>query len=93
MTQTITDLHVYLRSIREGERTSLSVLAGLTPAGLRLEAHALAILSSWEQARQEIALPHGYQTLFRLGGPVSLWSSLLRPWLSSMRERAPEAAR
>lgn len=33
MTQTITDLHVYLRSIREGERTSLSVLAGLTPAG------------------------------------------------------------
>ncbi|QEA13248.1 methyltransferase domain-containing protein [Comamonas flocculans] len=33
MTQTITDLHVYLRSIREGERTSLSVLAGLTPEG------------------------------------------------------------
>jgi len=33
MTQTITDLHVYLRSIREGERTSTSVLAGLTPAG------------------------------------------------------------
>jgi len=33
MTQTITDLHVYLRSIREGERTSLSVLADLTPPG------------------------------------------------------------
>lgn len=33
MTQTITDLHVYLRSIREGERTSLSVLASLTPPG------------------------------------------------------------
>lgn len=66
--------------------------ADLTPAGLRLEAHALAILSSWEQARQEIALPQGYQTVFRLGGPASLWSSLLRPWLSSMRERAPDVA-
>lgn len=33
MTQTITDLHVYLRSIREGERTSLSVLASLAPPG------------------------------------------------------------
>lgn len=66
--------------------------AGLTAAGLRLEAHALAILSSWEQARQEIALPQGYQTMFRLGGPVSLWSSLLRPWLSSMRERMPDVA-
>lgn len=66
--------------------------AGLTPAGLRLEAHALAILSSWEQARQDIALPQGYQTMFRLGGPVSLWSSLLRPWLSSMREHAPDVA-
>lgn len=66
--------------------------ADLTPAGVRLEAHALAILSSWEQARQEIALPQGYQTIFRLGGPASLWSSLLRPWLSSMRERAPDVA-
>src|SRR5689334_13269129 len=66
--------------------------AGLTPAGFRLEAHALAILSSWEQARQEIALPQGYQTLFRFGGPVSLWSTLLRPWLAAMRERAPDAA-
>lgn len=66
--------------------------ADLTPAGIRLEAHALAILSSWEQARQEIALPQGYQTIFRLGGPASLWSSLLRPWLSSMRERAPDVA-
>lgn len=32
MTQRIGDPHVYLREIREDERTSLSVLAGLTPA-------------------------------------------------------------
>ncbi|AVO48758.1 glycosyl transferase family 2 [Melaminivora suipulveris] len=33
MTQNIEDLHVYLRSIRSGERTSLSVLAGLVAPG------------------------------------------------------------
>ncbi|PWW43735.1 methionine biosynthesis protein MetW [Melaminivora alkalimesophila] len=33
MTQNIEDLHVYLRSIRPGERTSLSVLAGLVHEG------------------------------------------------------------
>ena len=33
MTQTIEDLHVYLRSIRPDERTSLSVLAGLVHEG------------------------------------------------------------
>ena len=33
MTQSIEDLHVYLRSIRPDERTSLSVLAGMVPEG------------------------------------------------------------
>ena len=33
MTQTIEDLHVYLRSIRPDERTSLSVLASLVHEG------------------------------------------------------------
>ncbi len=36
MTQSIDDLHVYLRTIREGERTSLSVLASLVPQGARV---------------------------------------------------------
>ena len=36
MTQSIDDLHVYLRTIREGERTSLLVLAGLVPPGARV---------------------------------------------------------
>ncbi|MFO1233108.1 MAG: methyltransferase domain-containing protein, partial [Paenacidovorax caeni] len=33
MTQSIEDLHVYLRSIRPDEHTSLSVLAGMVPEG------------------------------------------------------------
>jgi cyclopropane fatty-acyl-phospholipid synthase-like methyltransferase len=33
MTNSIDDLHVYLRSIAEGERTSLSVLASLIQRG------------------------------------------------------------
>ncbi|RYE39489.1 MAG: methyltransferase domain-containing protein, partial [Hyphomicrobiales bacterium] len=33
MTQTIEDLHVYLRTVRQNERTSLSVLAGLVNEG------------------------------------------------------------
>ncbi|RID98619.1 methyltransferase domain-containing protein [Simplicispira hankyongi] len=36
MTQSIDDLHVYLRTIQEGERTSLSVLASLVPEGARV---------------------------------------------------------
>ena len=33
MTQSIEDLHVYLRSIKPGERTSLSVLASMIADG------------------------------------------------------------
>ena len=36
MTQSIDDLHVYLRTIQAGERTSLSVLASLIPEGSRV---------------------------------------------------------
>ncbi|MFI8618133.1 methyltransferase domain-containing protein [Acidovorax sp. NPDC077693] len=36
MTQTIEDLHVYLRSIRPEERTSLSTLAEMIPAGSKV---------------------------------------------------------
>jgi GT2 family glycosyltransferase/2-polyprenyl-3-methyl-5-hydroxy-6-metoxy-1,4-benzoquinol methylase/glycosyltransferase involved in cell wall biosynthesis len=36
MTQTIEDLHVYLRSVRADERTSLSVLANMVPQGAKV---------------------------------------------------------
>ena len=36
MTQTIEDLHVYLRSVRADERTSLSVLADMVPQGAQV---------------------------------------------------------
>jgi GT2 family glycosyltransferase/2-polyprenyl-3-methyl-5-hydroxy-6-metoxy-1,4-benzoquinol methylase/glycosyltransferase involved in cell wall biosynthesis len=36
MTQTIEDLHVYLRSVRPDERTSLSVLASMVPQGAKV---------------------------------------------------------
>ncbi|RAZ88820.1 LysR family transcriptional regulator [Mesorhizobium hawassense] len=64
----------------------------MTDAGKHLEPHARSIVHSWQEAKREIALPPGYKTILRLGGPSSLWYTLMRPWVSYMREHASDVA-
>ena len=63
-----------------------------TPAGHALQPHARRIVQTWEQARQQVALPAGFHDIFRLGGPVGLWDGVITRWIAWMREHAPAVA-
>ena len=67
---------------------------GATPtaAGLRFEYYALTLLRVWEQARQEVALSEGFETVLSVGGQISLWDRLLLKWIPWMRKSLPDVA-
>lgn len=64
----------------------------LTGAGRQLLPLAAAITRTWEQARQDIAVPEGYEHLLRLTAPAYLWDPIVMPWLKWMRSERPEVA-
>jgi DNA-binding transcriptional LysR family regulator len=64
----------------------------LTQAGKQFLPHASSITRTWEQARQDIAVPEGYEHLLRLTAPSYLWDSLVTPWIQWMRARRPNVA-
>ncbi|MGC4085516.1 MAG: LysR family transcriptional regulator [Vicinamibacterales bacterium] len=63
-----------------------------TAAGERFVKYATALVSTWEDARQHIALPHGRAQAARIGGEPSLWSPLLVDWLVWMQQQCPDVA-
>jgi DNA-binding transcriptional LysR family regulator len=63
-----------------------------TAAGERFVKFANALVSTWEDARQQIALPHGRAQAARIGGEPSLWSPLLVDWLVWMHAHCPDVA-
>src|SRR3972149_11760042 len=67
---------------------------GATPtaAGLRLEYYALTLLRFGEQARQEVALSEGFETVLSVGGQISLWDRLLLKWIPWMGKSLPGVA-
>lgn len=64
----------------------------LTQAGRQFLPHASAITRTWQQARQDIAVPDGYEHLLRLTAPAYLWDSIITPWVEWMRVRRPKVA-
>ena len=64
----------------------------LTPAGRQFLQHATSITRTWEQARQDIAVPEGYEHLLRLTAPAYMWDPIVTPWIKWMRERRPNVA-
>src|SRR3982750_4079458 len=61
----------------------------LTQAGKQFLPHASAITRTWEQARQDVAVPEGYEHLLRLTAPPYLWDPIVNPWIQWMRARRP----
>jgi len=59
----------------------------LTPAGLKLLRHADAILTTWNRARQEIAIEDSAQIPLAIGGVPSMWDILLQHWLNNLLSR------
>lgn len=64
----------------------------LTQAGRQFLPHASAITRTWQQARQDIAVPDGYEHLLRLTAPAYLWDTIITPWVEWMRARRPKVA-
>lgn len=56
----------------------------LTPAGQKLLKHAETILTTWNRARQEIAIEDSSQIPLAIGGVPSMWDILLQNWLNDL---------
>ena len=63
-----------------------------TASGKEFTAYALSLLRTWEQARQQIAVPEGYSRSLLMGGQFSLWPSLGFRWLDRMIGALPDLA-
>lgn len=64
--------------------------AVLTPAGAQFEPYALNIMRTWNDARQQVAIPEGFTDSFAIGGQASLWPRLGYRWLDALRAEMPE---
>jgi LysR family transcriptional regulator, flagellar master operon regulator len=64
--------------------------AELTASGREFETYAQSLLRTWEQARQQIAVPAGYTRSLTLGGQVSLWPQLGFRWIDGLTAALPD---
>ena len=64
----------------------------LTPAGRQFQKHAISLLRTVEQARQDVGVPHGFRASLTIGGRIGIWDSLLLAALAKMRAEAPDVA-
>lgn len=64
--------------------------AVLTPEGKQFEPFALSLLKVWEEARQKISMPPGYERALSIGAQYSLWPGLGFRWLDALQAEMPE---
>ncbi len=64
--------------------------AELTPSGREFESYAQALLRTWEQARQQVAIPAGFSRTLTLGAQVSLWPRLGFRFVDRLRDAMPD---
>lgn len=66
--------------------------AELTAAGHKLLPHAILLKNTWNQARQELALPEGFTDTVRIATQPSLYDAFIKDWLVAMRRHHPKIA-
>ena len=64
----------------------------MTGPGLLFRKYAESLVRTWEQARQEIALPAEYEGTLAIGGQFTLWDRLLLKWIPWMQSAVPDMA-
>lgn len=64
----------------------------LTSFGQRFERHALALVKTVAQLRQEVGVSESYRSTLTIGARFGLWDQLLSCWLPVIREKAPDLA-
>lgn len=66
--------------------------ATLTPAGRQFQKHAATLVRTFEQARQDAGITHGYRAVLTVGGRFALWVELLVKWLPLIQQLAPDVS-
>lgn len=64
--------------------------AELTPAGSEFERFAFGHLKLWEEGKQQIAIPEGFNKSLVIGAEYSLWPRLGFRWLDMIRTEMPD---
>ncbi|WP_299154943.1 LysR family transcriptional regulator [uncultured Tateyamaria sp.] len=64
--------------------------AVLTPAGAEFENYALSMIKLWQEARQQVAIPEGYNRSLTIGAQYSLWPRLGFRWLDALQHNMPD---
>ena len=64
--------------------------ATLTAAGRQFQRHALILVRTVEQARQDVGVPRGFTGVLTVGGRFGLWEELLSHWLPRMLAAVPD---
>lgn len=64
----------------------------LTAAGKRFQRHAVSLLRTLQQARQDVGTPSGYRASLTIGGRFGIWDDLLVQALARIRSAAPDIA-
>jgi LysR family transcriptional regulator, flagellar master operon regulator len=64
----------------------------LTAAGRQFQKHAISLLRTIEQARQDVGVPQGYRASLTIGGRIGIWDSALLGLLARIRAAEPDIA-
>jgi LysR family transcriptional regulator, flagellar master operon regulator len=64
----------------------------LTPAGKRFQKHAVNLMRTVQQAREDVGTPTGYRASLTIGGRFGIWDDLLVQSLARIRSAAPDVA-
>lgn len=64
----------------------------LTAAGRQFQKHAVSLMRTLEQARQDVGVPQGYRASLTIGARIGLWDSLLLGALTKLRAAIPDVA-
>ncbi|MCK8463530.1 LysR family transcriptional regulator [Aliiroseovarius sp. CAU 1755] len=91
VTQSAVSLRVARLEESLGKQLFMRSKAGaeLTPAGREFERYALSLIKIWEEARQQVGVPEGFNKSLSIGAQYSLWPRLGFPWIDLMQDSMP----
>lgn len=91
VTQSAVSLRVQRLEEELSQKLFLRSKAGaeLTPAGQEFEKYALGHLKLWEEAKQQIAIPDGFNKSIVIGAEHSLWPRMAFRWVDEIRQSMP----
>lgn len=64
----------------------------LTPAGKRFQKHAVNLMRTLQQAREDVGTPAGFRASLTIGGRLGIWDDLLVHSLAGIRSVLPDVA-